>query len=522
MSKEINNCLQYYIDLLRGKKWSIMDKELNNIINTMRIARHDKICGEDFSEIDWGNISFNGIHFSDNGKNPSEFNNSIIRNQSIFSGHCGRIFFAQWSDDDKYIATWGFDGKIIIWDIETKSIKEEIEAYEPINTNFDWYLIIGYPDFVFDILPDKDNFIIKITKKYLSKYVTIKKLPSISRDSEINLTFRELLRNRGVDDNYKLNSSICYLTDNKEYAIVSWNNGSTPYWIVDLKTLETISETYNYIGISEDKKQYFAVDNSWNVKVFDLKSNKLIMNIMPHKREIDSVGFLSDNTQCYSLCLNLSSSVDESLIIWDFRQKRMVKKLYGYKDHEEIKRIIQTSLKIQNLEYIGYEDENWDRYDGIKLIAKDNSFDIVCIGYEYLSYHINVYTDHQSKAETYIREHILSATLSINEDYFIFFTLSSEIVFWEISTQSEKKRIPLDCCRLENSRVSSSCFSPDGNTLLIGFENGAVHAVDSKTGETICRMEHLAFLFVDGCSFKNSLMDEEIKKVIFLHGGSFD
>ncbi len=518
MDKEIKNCLQYYIDLLRGKNWTITHKELNNIISTMRIARHNKICGEDFSQIDWGIFSFNGIHFSDNGKKSSKFNNGIIRNQSIFYGHFGKIFFVQWSDDEKYIATWGFDGKIIIWNIETKSIKEEIIAYEPISPHNDWRHMNNYPNFIFDL-------IIGITEKYLNKYITIKKAPIISRFLKIYGHLCESCEEHGIRcgnlcemhgiEGY----DICYLTDDKVYAIVESSYVNTPYQIVNLKNLETISKKCNYISISKDGKQYIAVDDLWNVKVFDLKSNKLIMNIMSHMREIDSVGFLSDNTHYYSSCYN-----GQSLIIWDLKQQRMVKKLFDseYNIYKEIRRISKIFPKIHNTEYIGYEDYDWNRYEGIKYISNNNIFEIFCIGEEgELSYDTNAYINHQTNEKIYIRDYIRTATLSINEDYFIYFTGSS-VVFWEISTQSEKKRIPVICCNLENSYITSSCFSPDGTVLLIGFANGAVHAVDGKTGETICRMEHLAFLFVDGCNFKNTLMDEKVKQVLYSHGGLFD
>ena len=530
----------------------------------MRIARHDKICGEDFSEIDWGNVSFNGIHFSDNGGKPSKFNHSIIRKESIFYGHYGNIFFVQWSDDDKYIATWGSDGKIIIWDIETKSIKEEIEAYEPVNPFSDWYGYNDYPNSVF-------NFITGITNKYLSQYITIKKAPIISRFLNVYDSIYNYCEEHGVVGNlYEelseklgiVGHEICYLTKNKVYAIVASFFSNGPYQIVNLNTLEPVSEECHYISISKDGNQYIAVDNSWNAKVIDLKSNKIIMNIMPHKRRIDIVGFLQDNIHCFSLCYNLSSSVGDSLIIWNLKQKRMVKKLSSCKDEKEIIKILRYNLsasgvgslfywnlnqkrmvkdssswkdeeeiykirclpsRIHNIEYIGFEDYDWNRYEGIKFISNTNTFDIFCVGEEGETYYdTNVYINHQTEVRINIREHIRTATLSVNEDYFIYFTTSSKIVFWEISTQSVKKRISVDCYHLETSHISSSCFSPDGTVLLVGFDNGAVYAVDSKTGETICRMEHLAFLFVDGCNFKNALMDEEIKKIIYLHGGSFD
>ena len=61
------NNLHYYVGLLRMDDTKQRTSEqsdtcvtaLHNIIRTMGFSRHDKICGEDFSGLDFGNIPFN-------------------------------------------------------------------------------------------------------------------------------------------------------------------------------------------------------------------------------------------------------------------------------------------------------------------------------------------------------------------------------------------------------------------------------------------------------------------------------
>lgn len=57
------NVLHDYVNILRMKESEDRTSEqsescvraLHNIIRTMKMSRHDKICGEDFSRLDWGN-----------------------------------------------------------------------------------------------------------------------------------------------------------------------------------------------------------------------------------------------------------------------------------------------------------------------------------------------------------------------------------------------------------------------------------------------------------------------------------
>ena len=84
------NVLHYYMDLLRSKAVTDAGNALNNILVTMRRNRHDRICGECFDELDFGNILLNDIFFSDDGEIPSSFNFCSINEWNIHGGLIGR------------------------------------------------------------------------------------------------------------------------------------------------------------------------------------------------------------------------------------------------------------------------------------------------------------------------------------------------------------------------------------------------------------------------------------------------
>ena len=111
------NELHYYTALIRNRKQSESGNALRNVIQTMAVSRNGYVCGEDFSNLDFGNVPLNNIHFSVAGKFPCTFMQSEVTSMNFINGHAGDdIVHAEFSDDSKYLITWGDDGKIIVWD----------------------------------------------------------------------------------------------------------------------------------------------------------------------------------------------------------------------------------------------------------------------------------------------------------------------------------------------------------------------------------------------------------------------
>ena len=114
--KIIANNLHYYVDLLQmdtkdrsSEQSDTCVTALQNVIRTMRFSRNDKICGEDFSRLDFGNIPFNGIYWSLDGENPSRFDRCKLNEFNFMSGHMGAVRAVAWSRDGKYILTGSDD-----------------------------------------------------------------------------------------------------------------------------------------------------------------------------------------------------------------------------------------------------------------------------------------------------------------------------------------------------------------------------------------------------------------------------
>lgn len=113
------NILHYYVDLLRDQKWNKTGGALHNIIRTMKITRYDKVCGEDFSRLDLGNIPFNGIQFSLDGEIPCNFDGCKLNEWNLMCGHIGRLKGVAFSSDGKLAFTVAEDEKVLFWDVVT-------------------------------------------------------------------------------------------------------------------------------------------------------------------------------------------------------------------------------------------------------------------------------------------------------------------------------------------------------------------------------------------------------------------
>ena len=127
--KTRNNLLHYYVDILRGKRRRETGEALHNIIRTMCISRDNSVCGEDFSNLDFGSIPFNGIHFSLGGKMPTCFNKCILKEQNFMSGHFVAITAVSWSSNGGVVATASKDGTIILWNVNSGLMVHKLEGH---------------------------------------------------------------------------------------------------------------------------------------------------------------------------------------------------------------------------------------------------------------------------------------------------------------------------------------------------------------------------------------------------------
>lgn len=525
--------------MLRDNEYSNIYMALHNVIETMALSRHFYLCDEDFSRLDFGNMSLNNIYFSIDGMYPSSFEKSTLCKNNFISGHSGRIFYARFSDDGNFLITWGFDGKIIIWDLMKKCLVKEIVAYAEVNPFFEWYNLKAYPYFKFDILKIRDDInIAKHIKHYLSDYIKEYELEfEISSESENSILNK-------LNSYNKLNilqrgESVCYMSKSSRYAIISPLPITCPvshgYAVMDIEKNNLITDYELVTEISSDEKHYFILDGSWCVKVYDLESKSEIFSIIPNMHNVQSVSISPDNSACYSViayCSHITNVV--SKIEWGMYSQKIEDREFTNSSYDKSQSgdcIRNRFPKKDGIEYFGYEDDNWDRFDGIKYIAKDHTFEMAGVGYENMDYSTLFYNDYISSKPMAMNVQFKCGNLDKNDKYFIYFSsmdsyyddsenynhsYKAYIVHWKIQEQREEFRVAAQLT--ENAFITSCDFSHDASLLIVGFSNGIVNVIDSKTGQLLRKFYHVYNINMKNCNLKNIIADDETKKIIYQQG----
>ena len=112
----MSDILHYYLDLLRGENND--NYGFHNILNTMKLSRHEKVFGECFDGLDLHNEPLVNIQFSDDdGKNASSFRGCKVSKSCFLSGHSAPIVSMEFIDDNTLVST--SRNEVITWDIQS-------------------------------------------------------------------------------------------------------------------------------------------------------------------------------------------------------------------------------------------------------------------------------------------------------------------------------------------------------------------------------------------------------------------
>lgn len=401
------NCLHYYVELIRMPenaknttyKSRTENKALHNIIRTMRASRHEMICGEDFSRLDFGNIPLNGIKWSESGDNPCSFRESRLNEWNFVSGHSDIVTSVAWAKSGKYVLTNSADGTSILWNPQDGCMLQKYYAKVSLSSgDKDEYCIsassngevtlwpitvakkkvyftesnIEYVAFYDDkyILTKSDVAITiwnfkngkKITsfklRDFLSSYIWSISLHESSVDialyysMETEDTMKVGVFNLDIATEvkkeipcYSLPLTIEYISDDSEAFEIKDEiliNSDTAVRNSFNRGfgLRVIHKWGNagVIPFALSTNLFLTNDGIWPyAKLWDADMGKCLKTLKGHTGTVTSVDFSNDGKYC------ITGSEDGSAIIWDVDSGKCVNKLGGY-----TRKIIDVSLSICN------------------------------------------------------------------------------------------------------------------------------------------------------------------------------
>ena len=293
------NLLQYYVSLLRTNKDTQVQSEhkkqfvtaLHNAIRTMCFSRNNKICEEDFSNLDFGNIPLNGIKFSVDGYLPSSFSGSILHEWNLYSGHTYPVTYANFSGNGKYVITLDEEGKLIVWNVERKIIQDQYSIGTETNQ------VDGY-GFSFNYL--FNNYFVTISQncKFFTtcyKHQYTKVILGLLKPIYMKPVEREIIeifeistgKCQHIPEHYNQNfsSSSMVFTHDERYLITCYNDNKATMW--------------------------------------NTSDGGFVRDFVGHKKEVTSVGFSEDDTLC------ITGSEDNTAKIWNVETGKCVQTLHG-------------------------------------------------------------------------------------------------------------------------------------------------------------------------------------------------
>ena len=555
MNQEIQkNVLHYYINLLRNKSFDENSHALYSIIKVMNLSRRSFICGENFDCIDFGNLILNNIYFSDNGKNSSSFRRCKLSEWNIRGGQIGRIFHVEFSDNNKFVITFGNDGRIIVWDIETQLVVETHTAYpafylssygaeseDYVKPRVMWVKnVLGdleKSNNMSSIDAPNDRDIEKIKSTILSKYFADSVVHCSDERKNKALHLSECLNNNQFyfDD---LTADNIELSNNGDYAIIK---AHTKHFLFKISSGEIIESTTENIIMSSNNA-YYAIYSANELNVYSLECGEMVFCIKRNVNEIAAVDICARKA--------LSRAVEDSespscrrYYIWSL-ETGVVDCIYDMPSLKTIEKDIESNSELEfrdeadriskmgylsrsldmlndrkNVSYEATVNDDCDYFLWEMHIAEDHSFYITYDLYEDRCNFVYV-SEEREIDEYHFKGEIICAVLSNNDKCFYILTSSNIIYCWDTSKCSFKNEVHLKIPI--NVYITCAQFSIDSMMLIAGTDTGVIFLINTKNGNVLEIFYHISSLHMLKCDVTDINADNVTKKILRQNGAKME
>lgn len=460
------NILHYYIDLLRMNDAEERSKEhsfscvraLNNVIRIMKVSRKNRIYKEDFSKLDFGNIVFNGIYWSNNGKSPCSFSQCLLNEYNFRRGHSKDITVIEWSTDGKYVLTGSNDWSAAIWNAELGLIVHMLNGHDyPIDKGLfvdNRYCITQCRHYIKIWEVNTGICVRTIEKKWLYE-------DQISLDGLYLYRHYESLRHRLSFSNA---IRITEIFTGRTIAVINRN-----IMAMTTKGKRPLFDTTDYcldkpcFTVSQDN-EICAIHNGFAIWIYNIKKRKYIASPNDIVELVWTTPPFFVRREHYfnaDQCLVFSSKGD--LLLLQLSGMSAVLKI----SHTELRTqlIFRDNLNFDK----GFFSKN-EKYCMLVASKQDNR--------------IIVWDCDSSEKVLSIKLDGEISACGFTNDCFIWVWYSSNHVYyyekWDIENKSRIQCFPFYTNEgyLPHTRVS-----PDGSKLIIGFSNGALHCFDLALGQ---------------------------------------
>ena len=528
------NLLKYYVSLLRTDKDTQVSSEhkeqcvtaLHNAIRTMCFSRNNKICEEDFSNLDFGNIPLNGIKFSIDGYVPSSFSGSTMHEWNLYSGHRYPVASANFSGNGKYIITADIRGNVLVWNSENGLVQNKYEAdiYKENHCRECWAIISQngcYAVIDFKQENSKTEEIVEIIELSTGKRIRVHSCEchSICFDirffspvialshnerylftngSSNNITLwntsdGEFVRQFGVHD--KRITSIGLSEDDTLCITGSADNTAKIWNTTTGECIQTLQKnghlnTITAVDISRDKNYYITGAEDGIVKLWTL-NGECKYTFPKHNRGIVKVRFTEDNNYCITI------SMDNTLKIWSIETGSLIDE-YNWSNNPDPNIFKSVDINPVKNEYIYLCDEGFmiKKLDNNSVFSNFkyhySSIVDICLSQNFFLIALNnnkaiLFDKYQKKNIgffsiddiEYCLEHV---EISSDERYFMTYFKKENITHIIIYDLSTKKIVNVID---EYTNIINASFVPKHDWIFVLTSDGFGRCLDIETKDVV-------------------------------------
>src|SRR5579871_248385 len=219
---------------------------------------------------------------------------------AVQKGHSAEIRLVSYNSDGKLLASYGNDHLIKLWHVPTgKEMASFISASSLPATAIafsasDDFLYVKYEDGSVDTW----DIALSILK---------------STDKTSAAAFRQQQNYRTSDSSFLISVDRFYL---RKQSRAKHRN-------IFSKVPVDISQNFTSVAVAEKSQRIFAACRDGKVYVYDLQNGRSVKTLNDHLSSVNSI-CLSPSGEFVA-----SASDDRSIIIWDVRRMKMVKRLFG-------------------------------------------------------------------------------------------------------------------------------------------------------------------------------------------------
>jgi WD40 repeat protein len=445
----------------------------------------------------------------------------VIRVEKALEGHKDKVYAVDFSPDSKSVASGGKDGLVLVWDVVSGKLLQNLAVVPNPGTGFGVTNVVYSPDGKILAASTQSGTVVlfdtgtwQVARTIAANKMTVWGL-AISPDGSLLATGSEdhtiklwdlasgaLLNTFGVEN---CEPSACgrghtdtvnslAFSPNGKWLASGGEDASIRVW--DLATKQFAfklggpnahTAAVNRVVFSPDSQQLASASTDRLIKIWDLATQDLVMNISGHADWVYGLAYTPDGANL------VSSSSDRTIRVWDTAYGRLQKTLTGHGDQvfdvsvsadgSTIASASQDkSVRIWDITTSGSREIlTLDNKDRVNTLAY--SPDGSRLAYSGRSPDIKIWDVHtKTLLNSLVGHHRLVDGLAWGPDgsWLVSVSADAQAIVWDVASATQKLVFTQ-----HKAEIRAVALSKDGSFVASGDTSGLIYVWNAQTGELL-------------------------------------